>query len=224
MLPLGPPPRAGRAVGPRARPRASRTAPTARTAPRRRPARPGRRRPTGSRRPGAGRRARAAARRPSARPAARRTSPRASSRGLPHDRDAEERVERQRQQDHEHPERVGHPPRHRVEPISGQKNSDPTSTKWTWVSSWRNGERRVAAYQPGEVQRPRRDHEQRQRERREGQHLATRECSATSSQPRGRRGSVRSASVTGAPSARTSGTTIVSTMCCTMCTLSSVVS
>ena len=37
-------------------------------------------------------------------------------------------------------------------------------------------------------------------------------------------GRVRSASVTGAPSARASGTSIDSSMCWTMCTLSSVVS
>ena len=54
--------------------------------------------------------------------------------------------------------------------------------------------------------------------------FATRECSTASSQPRGVRGSVRSASVTGAPRARKTGTTIASTMCCTMCTLSSAVS
>ena len=54
--------------------------------------------------------------------------------------------------------------------------------------------------------------------------FATRECRTASSQPRGRRGRVRSASVTGAPSARDSGTHIDSSMCWTMCTLISVVS
>ena len=54
--------------------------------------------------------------------------------------------------------------------------------------------------------------------------MATRECSTASSQPRGRAGRVRSARVTGAPSASDSGTTIDSSMCWTMCTLSSVVS
>ena len=54
--------------------------------------------------------------------------------------------------------------------------------------------------------------------------LATREWTTVSSQRRGRGGSVRSASVTGAPSAQNSGTSIVRIMCCTMCTLSSVVS
>ena len=54
--------------------------------------------------------------------------------------------------------------------------------------------------------------------------FATRECSTASSQRRGACGSVRSASVTGAPSASASGTSIDSTMCWTMCTLSRVVS
>ena len=54
--------------------------------------------------------------------------------------------------------------------------------------------------------------------------MATRECSTASSHRRGRGGSVRSISVTGAPSARNSGTTIESTMCWTMCTDSRVVS
>ena len=49
-------------------------------------------------------------------------------------------------------------------------------------------------------------------------------AAAASSQRRGRRGRVRSISVTGAPSARNSGTNIDSTMCWTMCTDSSVVS
>jgi hypothetical protein len=52
----------------------------------------------------------------------------------------------------------------------------------------------------------------------------TRECSMASSQRRGRAGSVRSASVTGAESATANGTTIDKIMCWTMCTLSSVVS
>ena len=53
---------------------------------------------------------------------------------------------------------------------------------------------------------------------------ATLECSTLSSTLRGRRGRVRNASVTGAPSAQNSGTAIPRIMCCTMCTLSSVVS
>ncbi len=53
---------------------------------------------------------------------------------------------------------------------------------------------------------------------------ATRLCRTASSRARGRGGSVRSHSVSGAPRARKTGATMVSSMCCTMCTLSSVVS
>ncbi len=52
--------------------------------------------------------------------------------------------------------------------------------------------------------------------------FATRECRTASSHRRGRRGSVRSARVIGAPSAIANGTTIASTMCWTMCTDSNV--
>ena len=47
---------------------------------------------------------------------------------------------------------------------------------------------------------------------------ASRECSRDSSQRRGAGRRVRSISVTGAPSARNSGTAIDSSMCWTMCT------
>jgi hypothetical protein len=56
---------------------------------------------------------------------------------------------------------------------------------------------------------------------------ANRLCNAFSSSARGApaaprpRGSVRSASVTGAPSSRSSGVISDSTMCCAMCTLNS---
>ena len=53
---------------------------------------------------------------------------------------------------------------------------------------------------------------------------ASRECSTASSAARGRPGTVRSARVTGAPSAANIGVTIIKIMCCTMCTLNSTVS
>ena len=110
-------------------------------------------------------------------------------------------------------------------PTSGQKNRQPTSTRWTCISSC--SVRRVAAWRvpAGEVERPRRDDVEQERQRREGQHLRhPRVQHGQQPAPRAARGRVRSASVTGAPSARDSGTSIDSTMCWTMCTLSSVVS
>ena len=49
--------------------------------------------------------------------------------------------------------------------------------------------------------------------------LAIRECNTESNHFRGRCGSVRRASVIGAPSAIISGVSIDRIMCCTMCTL-----
>ena len=153
-----PGPRAGPGAGPRARPPSSRTAPTARRAPRRAPARPGRRSPTGGRRPGAGRRRGPGSHAPIS-PSCRAgyQSPPISV-GLAHDRDAEEGVERQRQQDQQHPERVGHPARHRVDarPAARRTGSRPRPGARA-SASCTNGDSQRRVVPAGEVERPRRD-------------------------------------------------------------------
>ena len=100
----------------------------------------------------------------------------------------------------------------------------PTRTRCTCISSWIHTDSSEASYQP--VKYSAHGDTTYSRNARGGKDstLATRECSSRSSSRRGDPGSVRSASVTGAPSASASGTTIDSTMCCTMWTLSSVVS
>ena len=207
--------------GPRASPRPSTSAPTGRTARRRQRSRRGRRRPRGCRRRGAGRRTRSGSHGIVACSAGYQSSP--DQRVLAHDRDAEEGVERQRQHQQQQPERVAHPARDRVDADDRREEQgadDDEVQVHQLVQEVRVQGRVVPA---GEVERPRADHEQGEGQRREGQHLGhARVQHRAAAPPRGRLGRVRSASVTGAPSAQKTGTTIDSTMCWTMCTLSSV--
>ncbi len=77
----------------------------------------------------------------------------------------------------------------------------------------------------GEVQRERAGDEEREGDQREGEHLGDAAVQhPAAGRPRAPAGRVRSASVTGAPSARKIGASIDSTMCWTMCTESRVVS
>src|SRR5680860_1205418 len=109
-------------------------------------------------------------------------------------------------------------------PSSGQKNSDPTSTRCTCISSCRKTDPSVASYQLEKYSAHGLITNSTNVSGANESTFATRECSSASSQPRGRDGNVRSISVTGAPSARNNGTSIDRIMCWTMCALSRTVS
>ena len=103
--------------------------------------RSGRRSPTGSRRPGAGRRASAAARRPSARRAARGSARRRCSVVWPMIVTPRNAWNGSVMQHAAAPGTGSSPgPAPGRCPSSGQKNSEPTSTRWTCIISWTNGE------------------------------------------------------------------------------------
>ena len=125
--------------------------------------------PRGCRRRGAGRRPDRAA-----------TASSACSDGVPvaadqvaltHDRDAEERVERQRQDQHQHPERVAHPPGDRVDADDRgeEQRADHHQVDVHQLVQDARVERRVVP--AGEVERPRAEHVEREGQRREGEHL-----------------------------------------------------
>ena len=144
---------------------------------------------------------------------------------LAHDRDAEEGVERQRQHDQQHPERVADPPGQRVDADDRPEEQAARPAPGGRASS--RGRTSSAATR----RTSRRSRAPTARPRRAGTSAAGRTAPsppASAAPPAasaaGAAGSVRSASVTGAPSASASGTSIDSIMCWTMWTLSSVVS
>ena len=109
-------------------------------------------------------------------------------------------------------------------PSSGQKNSDPTTRKCRCSSSCRAVLSSVASYQPLKYRANGLATYSAHGTSGKLTTLATRECSTASSRRRGACGSVRSASVMGAPSARKTVATIDSSMCWTMWTANRLVS
>jgi len=102
-------------------------------------------------------------------------------------------------------------------PSSGQKNRLPTARKCRWSSWCSRPSSSVASYQPLKYRAKGLATKNSQPTSGKLSSAAGRECSTASSARRERGGSVRSASVTGAPSARKTGPTMVSSMCWTMC-------
>ena len=103
-------------------------------------------------------------------------------------------------------------------PSSGQKNSEPTARKCTWSSSCSSRESSVASYQPLKYRTNGLETNSSQPTSGKDSTATGRLCRAASRARRGRRGSVRRASVTGAPRARNTVATIDSSMCWTMWT------
>ena len=102
-------------------------------------------------------------------------------------------------------------------PSSGQKNRQPTTSRCRCSPSWSSRLSSVAWYSPEKYSANGLPTNSSQPNAGKLSSATGLLCSTASRPPRGPLGSVRSASVTGAPSARNTGATIASSMCWTMC-------